>query len=585
MSVRGYFGKMLEVNLSTREFRRFQVPLEDVRLFLGGRGLGMKLLWDSLKDPGLDPLDPANPLMFLPGPFSGLPIPSSSRTSVICKSPHIAPLQSPYPHASAISHSSMGGFIGPEMRFAGYDGIIIRGKADRPVYLYILDDQAEIRDATAFWGMNTRAFQEAIKPHLEDPHFQTCFIGQAGERLNPLASIITSTSNAAGRGGSGCIMGSKNLKAIALRGTGTPNVADPEGFRDLLKKARRSFSSERKTFRETNYSTHTGLAKPIGQKAWNAMKDIAGERKTSCYFCPIPCKKGNQSLATHVLPLYENPEAKRRKIMGRMLRVADSLVLDQIISLMDDYGMDIFSAGSSIRFLQECFEQGLMDPGRANGLSLRQGNGKSILDLIHLMGKMEGLGKVASQGITPLEKTFGKPDFSFDDPTDEKIRSKNSTTQRQGGSGGSFAKSKRNLCHRYGESPSVQHQLALQDSLGACNFASPWYRDELAYHHFLTAITGAEWTADAFEKVGERIINLERHLNQREGFSRLDDRILQMPREKAQHTPEFAGQKGEQEYLDQMLDECYKARGWDPETAAPGAQKLIEMELAFVLER
>ncbi len=236
----GYYGKILNVDLSTGKSETVPVAARDLDLFVGGQGLGMKLLWDRLKKPGVDALSPENPLMFIPGPFSGLPVPSSSRTCVVTKSPITAPLDSDHPHASTVTYSNMGGFFGPELRFAGYDGLVITGKARELSYIVIDDDKVEIRDARKFKGMRTDAFDKAFLEELGDRTFKTVYIGPAGEKLVPYSSIIHTAGRAAGRGGSGCVMGSKNLKAIAVKGTGQPSVADHERFLAALEKARKA---------------------------------------------------------------------------------------------------------------------------------------------------------------------------------------------------------------------------------------------------------------------------------------------------------------------------------------------------------
>jgi aldehyde:ferredoxin oxidoreductase len=181
----GYYGKLLEVNLSTREIKKSNLSKQILKDYLGGRGLGTKLLFDRLPNPGVDAFSPENVLLFMPGPFSGLPLPSSSRTCVVTKSPRTSPLKSPYPKASTISYSNIGGFFGPELRFAGYDGLAITGKAAKPVYLYICDDIVEIRDASQYWGMGTEELETRLTQDLGSASFRSCYIGPAAEKLVP----------------------------------------------------------------------------------------------------------------------------------------------------------------------------------------------------------------------------------------------------------------------------------------------------------------------------------------------------------------------------------------------------------------
>ncbi|MFH1490637.1 MAG: aldehyde ferredoxin oxidoreductase N-terminal domain-containing protein, partial [Pseudomonadota bacterium] len=207
----GYHGILLDVDLSSGRTEKREIPARDLRDYIGGRGLGVKLLWDNLPRAGVDALSPENPLIFMAGPFSGFPLPSSSRTCVVSKSPVTSPKTSKLPHASTISYSNMGGFFGPEIRFAGYDGILVRGRADRPVVLRIDDDQVQIHEAKKLWGMGSDACDRALIEELGDRRYRTCYIGPAGENLVPFACIINTAARAAGRGGMGCVMGSKNL--------------------------------------------------------------------------------------------------------------------------------------------------------------------------------------------------------------------------------------------------------------------------------------------------------------------------------------------------------------------------------------
>jgi len=239
----GYHGLILEVNLANRKASKIPLSKDDARNFIGGRGLGMKILTDRLKMPGVDPLSAENPLLFMPGPFSGFPIPSASRTCVVTKSPSTSPLKSKYPYASTVSYSNMGGFFGPEIRFAGYDGIVVTGESSTPVYIYIDDDKVEIRDAEKFWGMKTDEFDRRFIEELGDRRFRTCYIGPAGENLVLYSSIISTAARAAARGGVGCVMGSKKLKAIAIRGSQMPEVAEHEDFLNLLEDVRKNFKN------------------------------------------------------------------------------------------------------------------------------------------------------------------------------------------------------------------------------------------------------------------------------------------------------------------------------------------------------
>jgi aldehyde:ferredoxin oxidoreductase len=601
MSIKGYYGILLDVNLSTREIKRFQVPENDLRLFLGGRGLAMKILWDRLIEPGIDPLSPENPLMIMPGPFSGLPIPSASRTTVICKSPRTSPIESPYPHASTISYSSMGGFIGPEIRFAGYDGIIIQGKADHPVYLYIDDEKAEIRDASKFWGMKTDEFDVKFIEHLGDRRFRTCYIGPAGEKLNPMASILNTAARAAGRGGTGCVMGSKNLKAIAVRGTGMPNVADHKKFLELLEKVRESFgtdtddrqwwryggtanalesSSDRGTQAVKNFQEGTfEYAHMIGARA---AREQIWKRDFACFCCKLSCKKSGNAKGAYGGLVHDGPEYETGTMLGANLMISDLAGLNKAIFIADDYGIDIISAGNAIGFLMECYDKKLIDRDFLQGIDLTWGNVDATLEMLHFMGEMDGIGKLASQGVKHLAEVIGKDTHKFAIHVKGHELAAWNVHAAASWFGISYSTCNRGACHMHGGTPGAQNGLAVRDSIGACNFAHSWYKDDLTYNHFLTAITGIEWTAEDVDKAGERIINMERIFNHREGFSRADDWI---PDRFFDDAPTFGPAKGllvNRKDFTKTLDDYYTQRGWSLTTASPTAEKIEKLGLDFV---
>jgi len=261
--VNGYHGVILDVDLSGGQISKKEVAPEDYRDFVGGRGLGAKLLWDALPGPGVDATSPQNPLIFMAGPFSGFPLPSASRTCVVTKSPITAAKQSEHEHASTITYANMGGFFAPEIRFAGYDGIMIRGRADHPVYLRIHNSDVHILDARKYWGMGTDRFDREFADELGNRRYQTCYIGPAGENLVPYGGILHTAARTAGRGGTGCVMGSKNLKAIAIRGTGQPNVAAHKRFVELLEQAREGCKDSGVTQYGTSVGTVTNSRKGL----------------------------------------------------------------------------------------------------------------------------------------------------------------------------------------------------------------------------------------------------------------------------------------------------------------------------------
>lgn len=600
MSANGYYGILLDVNLTTREVKRFQVPENDLRLFVGGRGLAMKILWDRLKEPGVDPLSLENPLMIMPGPFSGLPIPSASRTTVICKSPRTSPIDSPYQHASTISYSSMGGFIGPEIRFAGYDGIVIQGKADKPVYLYVDDDVVEIRDASQFWGMRTDEFDVKFIEHLGDRRFRTCYIGPAGEKLNPMACVLNTAARAAGRGGTGCVMGSKNLKAIAVRGTKMPNIANHKMFLELLEKSRIAFgtdSEDRQWWRyggtanalESSSDRGTQAVKNFQEGTFDDIKMIGTQaareqiwkRDFACFCCKLSCKKSGNAKGAYGGLVHDGPEYETGTMLGANLLISDLAGLNRAIFIADDYGIDIISAGNAIGFLMECYDKNLIDKDFLQGIDLKWGSVDATIDMLHLMGEMDGVGKLASMGVKHLAEVIGKDSFKFAIHVKGHELAAWNVHAAPTRFGVSYATCNRGACHMHGGTVNAQNALALRDSTGACSFASSWFKDDIAFHHFMTAITGFEWTAEEFNKAGERIINMERIFNHREGFLRADDWIPDRFFEDAPTIGPAAGLKVKRDEFAKVLDNYYTQRGWSLTTASPLAEKIKDLGLDF----
>jgi len=597
----GYHGVILDIDLTTGKIDRKPIPLEDTAKFVGGRGLGMKILWDRLKTPGIDALSPENPLMFMPGPLSGFPVPSSSRTCVVTKSPRTSAIASEHPQASTVSYSNMGGFFGPEIRFAGYDGIVITGKASSPVYVFIDDDEIEIRDAKKFWGMGTDAFDRRFTEELGDRRFRTCYIGPAGENLVSYACIINTAARAAGRGGTGCVMGSKNLKAIALRGTKMPDVADHRRFLEVLEEARNGFKGTESTMRWRYAGTAGALPWSSGQGSqavknyregtfeeidrigYEAARQKAWIRDFACYCCPLSCKKSG-AVKTGSYPglVHDGPEYETGTMFGSNLLVSDLGGLLKEIYAGDDYGMDIISAGNVIGFLMENYEKGNVDRTFLDGIDLTWGNVDAILKMIDKVARRDGVGDMASKGVKVLAEKIGKDSDKFAiHVKGHELAAWN--VHVDPGMGISYVSSNRGACHLNGRTLEEQNSNAMIDSTGVCLFADYGF-GEMGLQNLLTAVTGIEWSKEEYAKAGERIFNLEKMFNFREGFRREDD-ILP---DRFFEQPLTAG-PGEGAVLDRgeftkMLDEYYEKRGWDPKTSKPTKAKLQNLGLSFTIE-
>jgi aldehyde:ferredoxin oxidoreductase len=600
--VRGYHGVVLSVDLSSAEIGKMEIAPDDLRDFIGGRGLGMKLLWDSLPESGVDPMSPENSLLFMPGPFSGFPLPSASRTCVVTKSPITAPKESKYEHASTVSYSNMGGFFGPEIRFAGYDGIMVRGRADHPVYIYIDDDKVEIRDCQKFWGMGTDRFDRAFIEELGDRRFRTCYIGPAGENHVPYACIVNTTARAAGRGGTGCVMGSKNLKAIAIRGSRQPDVAMHKRFLELLEEEREGFRGTESTENWRRYGTASALigasdggvqaVKNYREGTFEHVDRIAGiaarrriwQRDFACFVCPLACKKsGVAPLDPYAGMVHDGPEYETGTMLGANLLIDDMAGVLRAIWHGDDLGLDIIAVGNVIGFLMEAYDKKLIDQGFLDGIDLRWGNVDATLQMLHKIAHREGVGEMAAKGVKYLADHIGQESHKF------AIHSKGHTfaawnCHASPTQGLCYATANRGACHLNGHNAGGQNATALTDSTGVCLFARGGYRRD-AITEILEAISQRRWSPEDYRTAGERIFNLEKCFNYAEGFRREDDVIADRFFEEPLTVGSKKGAVLDREQFEEMMKDYYEKRDWDPQTTRPSDDRLKALGLEFALAR
>jgi aldehyde:ferredoxin oxidoreductase len=592
----GYHGVILDINLSSGKIEKVALAAKDLDRFVGGRGLGMKILWDRLRKPGVDPLSADNLLMFMPGPFSGFPIPSASRTCVVTKSPITSPVKSEYHRASTVSYANMGGFFGPEVRFAGYDGIVITGKAKELCYVVIDDGKVEIRDAKKFSGMRTDTFDKAILGDLGDRRFKTVYIGPAGENLVPYSSILHTSARAAGRGGVGCVMGSKNLKAVAVKGSGQPGVADQKRFLAALEEARLALknSPQTKVWAEqgtarailANSNAGTEAVRNYREGTFTEADKIGGDaarrdvwvRDIACYCCPLACKKTGITRGKYGGIVHDGPEYETGVMLGSNLLISDMPGLLKAIYNIDDVGLDHISTGNVIGFLMEAYERGMIDRKFLDGIDLKWGNVDATLAMIEKIAARNGVGDLASKGVKVLSQRIGKGSEKF------AIHCKGlelaaHNIQANQPRGISYATAERGACHLSGDDIATQNKRAMLDSIGLCLFPTFEPALEEPMLSLLSAITGLEYDKAGFSKTGERIFNLEKMFNYREGFRREDDRLPDRFFEDAFTIGPKKGSVLDRTRFDAMLTQYYKDRGWDPATTKPGESKLKELGL------
>ncbi|MBF0512858.1 MAG: aldehyde ferredoxin oxidoreductase family protein [Desulfovibrionaceae bacterium] len=603
----GYCGAILEVNLSTGKIEKKPLNEADVLAFGGGRGLGAKMLWDRLS-PGADALAPATPLMFLTGPYSGFPVPCASRTAVVTKSALTSPLHSKLAHASTLAYSNLGGFFAPELKFAGYDALVVTGKAAGPVYLVIDGDKVDVRDAKKFWGKGTDAVDKLLPAELGDKRFQSVYIGPAGEKLVRYATIMHTASRAAGRCGTGCVMGSKNLKAISVRGHGAPGAASQEAFLAAYEDGLKAMMTHPDFAGRARYGTAAGITgnsergaeavRNYREGAWEGTEAIGGVasekqywvRNYSCFACPIHCKKsGMVKTGPYAGVSHDGPEYESGSMLGANLLINDLPGLLKTIYESDDYGVDFIAAGNTIGFLMEAREKGHIDKKFLDNVDLKWGDVESVRAMLRKISHREGVGDLASRGVKALAKAIGKgSDFYAIHVKGQALAGHN--VQVQPPMGLSYVTSNRGACHLSGRDIDQQNQRAALDATGGCFFGagSPGagaFLTNKHYGQFLAAITGREYSGEDFARLGERVFNLEKMFNLREGFSRADDWLP----ERFFAEPLTVGPKKgavlKKDEFTALLDKFYRDRGWDPATTKPSKEKLESLGLGFTMAK
>lgn len=594
----GFKGKLLRVNLTTKNVKEEDLNEEWARMYLGGRGYGTRLLLEEI-DPKIDPLSEENKVIFATGPLDGTLAPSSGRTMVITKGAL----------NGAIACSNAGGHFGPALKHAGYDMIVVEGKADEPVYIWINKGKVEIRSAKEIWGKLADESDELIRSQTH-PLAETMTIGPGGEKLSPISAVMFNGHRASGRTGVGAVVGSKNLKGISVRGNEEVAVADPKTFMEAVYKARDILSKDAFAGQGAAMLGTAMLVNVIngvgGLPTRNAQESqfpeaekISGEsirennliRNEGCAECPIACGrvtvvksgpyKGN---------IGGGPEYESVWSFGAMCEVSD---IDAVISanfLCDKYGIDTISAGSTIACAMELYEKGYM-PKQDAPFELKFGSADAMLKSVELLCKQEGdFGKLLAQGSYRLAEYYGHPELSM---SSKKQEFPAYDPRAIKGMGLEYATSNRGACHVRGYGTAVevlgeadqyayegkaniiktlQDLTAALDSSGICLFTTfGLTANELA--DMVSTATGFSIDAQEFMKIGERIWNIEKLFNLKAGFTRADDtlppRILNEP-------IKSGPSKGHIEDLGKMLDEYYQLRGWG-EDSIPTNEKLEEL--------
>ena len=598
-------GKILRVNLTEGTVRSEPLNMEWARQYIGSRGLGSKYLISEI-DPKVDPLSPENKIIWATGPLTGTMAATGGRYTVITKGPL----------TGAIACSNSGGYWGAELKFAGWDMIIFEGKSPKPVYLYINDDQAELRDAADLWGKSVWQTEEQLKKAHQDPLLRISSIGKAGEHQVLFAAVVNDLHRAAGRSGVGAVMGSKNLKAIAVRGTqGVGNIRDPKAFM--------AETFARKKILAENAVTGQGLPQFGTQVLMNVInevgalptrnhrdvqfegaKDISAEamalpRKSdgkaqlvtnqACFGCTIACGRISKIDATHYTvqnkPEYWGAsgglEYEAAWALGAANGVNDLEALQYVNLLCNEEGIDPISFGATIGLVMELYEMGVLTKEQI-GIEAPFGSAQALTFLAEETVNGRGFGPEIGLGSKRLAAKYGHPDLSMSSKGQEFPAYDGRAIQ---GIGLAYATSNRGGCHLRGYTvasevmgipvktdpthtegkpelvKAFQDATAAFDSAGLCVFTTfAWSLPDLAPQ--LQAACDEGYTVEEVEKIGERIWNMEREFNNAAGFTKADDSL---PRRLLTEAAKTGGSKGTVSHLPEMLPKYYAVRGWDPE--------------------
>ncbi|MFZ7120210.1 MAG: aldehyde ferredoxin oxidoreductase family protein [Eubacteriaceae bacterium] len=606
----GYCGKILRINLSSGKITKEDLSDSLLRKFLGGNGLGISYLFNEVKK-GVDPLSEENKILIFTGPLNGTVFPSTSKIGVFTKSPL----------TNGFTDSYAGGHFAAELKFAGYDGIIIEGKSEKPVYIYIHNENIEIRDASKIWGKINSDTKSEILNELNDHQVRVASIGPSGEKLVNYANINFDGTHWAGRGGNGSVMGSKKLKAIAVRGTGCNiNIADKEKFEQLITDYYKKIK-ENKTLSEvlSKYGTTTATRANnsmgiLGTRNWQTevFKGIEGisaeaideklyEKALACFSCPIRCmhyseiKEGPYIGTRNIGPQYETVYS-----LGSLCCNSNSNIIAKGNEICNEMGIDTISTGVSIAFLMECFEKGLLKEEDLDGLSLNFGNEESFIKMVEKISQNEGIGKFAAKGVKIMSEEIGKGSEKFAihmkgyELAGHSVRgykgmSLGYATSPRGGS----HQDMRHLPERSGEFDrtncegkaklvfDVNSTTAIRDSFTYCTMIEGVVgRVGIDSKHvdLINAVTGIGYTVEELQKVSERIYNLERCFNVREGKDRKDDTLPSRFMNEPIPEGPSKGMVTTKKELDTMLDEYYQIRGWNT-NGIPTKEKLDSLDL------
>ncbi|MHA1607827.1 MAG: aldehyde ferredoxin oxidoreductase family protein [Candidatus Freyarchaeota archaeon] len=600
----GYHGKILKVNLTDGSVDTLELKEDMAKSFIGGSGLAARILFDVL-NAGMDPFGPDNYLVFMTGPFTATPVPQGSRYIVSGMSAH-----------GLWGEACSGGSFGPALKGAGVDGLMITGKSDKPVYLFVHDGSVEVKDASHLWGKSTYETEEAVKKDLGERRVRVACIGLGGENKVKYASIMNE-GRFAGRCGLGAVMGSKMLKAVAAVGDSKVELANEDKVRELGSTYRVVMEANPFSHLLKEYGTHgyldmafqigdapakyfTKALFPVEKVSAATFKETYTVRDYACYGCPMACGKLIEYNKRGVKEV-DTLEYETIVAFGPLLENYD---LDSAVyanHLCNVYGIDTISAGVSIAFAFYLFEKGVIGE-KDVGMKLNWGDGEAAAKLVEMIAKREGFGDILAEGTKGMAEKFN---VDLDEAAQVKgLEIPMHDPRAFFGQAVVYATGNRGACHLRGDYYQVELGLGiaelgilqgdrfnvqgrvemvakyqnvreLYDALILCKFSSA---PITMVCDFLNAVTGWDYNVESLHKTGERIFNLKRALNNKLGVTREHDK---MPRI-AIAPLEEGGTAGKSPDMEALLKEYYEARKWDWETGKPTKEKLEELGLGDI---
>lgn len=607
---RGYMGKVLRVDLSKKAFKDYSLDEKLCREYIGGYGIGARLLWDWQKG-DIDPLGPEANLGFITGPLTGTPAIAGTRFTVCGKSPL----------TGGWGDANCGGHFAAFLKFAGYDGIFFSGISKTPVYLYLENGKAELKDASHLWGKDTYETEDMLKAELGNDVYIAC-IGPAGEKLSLISGIVHMKGSVAARSGLGAVMGSKKLKAVVVKGDMKVPVADEAGLKELRKKMMALMGGHIDVLRKfgTTFTTvpsiesgdspvknYGGVAQTDFPEANKLSAEEVAERslkRIACYQCPVGCEATMKAGAGE----YQWPEGSYRPEYETIVMLGSNCLnsdIDSVIMANDicnRLGIDTISAGSVVGFAMECWEHGLITKKDTGGLDLSWGNPKAVVALTEMMGRREGIGDILADGVKKAAGKIGKGAEQYamhvrgqEVPGHSPIATPAmATTYVASATPGRHTQGSSehhnpgllpdfNKSLYTGRGPAQKRGACYQNSLmcsGYCLFVNSAFPDTHNIAMFMASVTGWPITTDELVETGERIELMRHAFNLREGVKLIDNKLAgRLVGKPPKKTGPLAGITTDNEV---MLRDYFTAMGWDPETGRLNKKRMEELGLGEV---